>query len=118
MQLVVGPRRNPVLLRILVKSTKRAKSTVAGVVEEISVTGVPPPCGTRLALVICTINDSTSQMGASVPKATADPDGVGETDCVMVLGPAFDPHPTTRAPTKTNSPPNKNSVGLLFILSS
>ncbi len=62
-----------VLLRILVKSVKRAKSTVAGAAEVINETACPPPCGTRLAEVIVATNDSTSHMGASVPKVTTDP---------------------------------------------
>jgi hypothetical protein len=74
------------------KSTNRAKSTVAGDEEVMIGTDEPPACGTSAAEVTTTENDSTSQTGASVPKTKSDPGGalfIGE-GLWLVLP----PHPT------------------------
>jgi hypothetical protein len=100
----------------LVKSVKRAKFTVAGAAEVISETACPPPCGTRLAEVIVATNDSTSHMGASVPKVTTDPvcAGVVETELI----PPFDPHPTISATAKTTATPDITTQLILLMLPS
>jgi hypothetical protein len=77
---------------MFVKSTKLAKST--GWLGGVIVTAVPPPCGTRAAELIVTMNDSTSQLGWSVPKATSDP--VGPLVVADVPPPIPLPHPTIR----------------------
>ena len=84
----------------------------------ISGTGCPPPSGTRLALVIVAMNDSTSQVGASVPKVTTEPEGVGVGVVESEAVPPFDPHPIIIAATKTVAPPAKNRIFLLLIHSS
>jgi hypothetical protein len=101
------------VLRIFVKSTKRTKSTVAGAVEVISGTGVPLPCGTRLAELMVTTNDSTSQMGASLPNVTTDPGFAVTVESETV--PPLDPHPTVNAAAKTAAPPAKNTKFLLIM---
>jgi hypothetical protein len=60
------------------------------------------------------MNDSTSQMGASVPKVTTDPDAALAAESETV--PAFDPHPTINAAAKTTAPPAKYTIFLLRIL--
>jgi hypothetical protein len=104
------------VLRIFVKSTKRAKSTVAGAVGVISGTALPPPCGTRLAELMVAMNDSTSQMGASLPKVATDPGDVVGAESETV--PEFDPQPTINAAAKMIAPPAKNTIFLLLILPS
>jgi hypothetical protein len=80
---------------MVVKSVKRPKSTVAGVVV-MTGTGFPDPEGMRLAEVIVTTNDWTSQMGASVPKVTSDPGGSVTTGVVVDAPPPAPPQPTIR----------------------
>jgi hypothetical protein len=91
--------------RMVVKPVKRAKSTVAGAVGVISATGAPPPWGTRLAEVIVATKDSTSQTGASVPKATTEPAAGGGP--VPVPGPLRVPHPAISAAAKMMRSPEK-----------
>jgi hypothetical protein len=74
---------------MFVKSTKLAKST--GWLGGVIVTGAPPPDGVRVAELIVTMNDSTSQLGWSVPKTTSDPDGP-----LVVAGVPPPLHPTIR----------------------
>jgi hypothetical protein len=98
------------LVRMLVKSVKRAKSTVAGDVAVISGTDCPPDCGVRLAEVMVAEKDSTSQIGASVPKVTTDPSTPPRPP-----PPVPDPHPTIRAAAKTAATAGMNSLFLLLI---
>ena len=102
----------------MVKSVKRAKSTVAGAVLATSETGCPPLWGTRPAEVMVATNDSTSQMGASVPKVTTDPEGLDTGEFGSGTVPPFDPHPTVRTAAKMTATPDKNIQFLLLILSS
>jgi hypothetical protein len=76
---------------MFVKSTRLAKST--GWLGAVSVTAAPL-VGTRLAELIVTKNDCTSQLGWSVPKATSDP--VGTLAVAVVLPPPPPLHPTIR----------------------
>jgi hypothetical protein len=55
------------------KSISAAKSTVTGLDEEITETGAPPPWGVKLALVMVTSKETTSQMGESPPKIATEP---------------------------------------------
>ncbi|MGO8786209.1 MAG: hypothetical protein ACLQVL_02335 [Terriglobia bacterium] len=64
------------------------------------------------------MNDSTSQMGASVPKATTDPAGVDAGEFATVLDPLFDPHPIISAAAKRTAAHNNKSIILLRILAS
>jgi hypothetical protein len=99
------------MLRMLVKSARRAKSTVDGAALITTGTNCPPACGTRLAEVIVTRKDSTSQTGASVPKTTTDPGGVGAGG----PGPPFDPHPTISAAAKATERPGRSVTFRLLI---
>jgi hypothetical protein len=62
------------------------------------------------------MNDSTSQMGASVPKVTTVPGNAvgGEFETIWL----FDPHPTINAAAKTAAPPAKHTIFPLLILPS
>lgn len=72
------PAAKLAVLRIVAKSMSLAKSTVIGFPDARTETGVPPPWGVRLAAVIVTVKDSTSQTGASFPKITTEPRLGGE----------------------------------------
>jgi hypothetical protein len=97
---------------MVVKSTNRAKSTVAG--EEMIGTDVFPPCRTRAAVVISTENDSTLQMGASFPKTTSAPGGA-----LLVAGGGLWlvllPHPTITTIANPATSASKNTRSLLFM---
>jgi hypothetical protein len=100
---------------MLVKSTKRAKSTVAPgelISEAVVLLLVDDP---RVAEVMVTENDSTSQMGASVPNATTEPDCAGAFVSEFE-DPPFVPHPTISKAAKITAPPE--NIILLLILSS
>jgi hypothetical protein len=89
---------------MFVKSTKLAKSVCP--LGAVIVTGVPPPCGTRAAELIVTMNDCTSQLGWSVPKITSDPVGplvVGDVPPPIPL-----PHPTIRTVARPATNAGKN----------
>jgi hypothetical protein len=65
------------VLTMFVKPVKRPKSTVAGVgAESGGFADQVPLCGPRFQEVMVSRNDSTLQMGVSVPKRTTEP-GVG-----------------------------------------
>src|SRR5712692_6825844 len=59
--------------KMVEKSISLAKSTVTGWPEGSTETGVPPFCGVRVAAVIVTVNEITSQTGASLPNTTTEP---------------------------------------------
>lgn len=81
--LVYVPVGTLVKLKGTEKSIRQAKSSVTGDVEDTTETGVPPPSGVKVMPVIVTVNDTTSQAGASPVKTTAEPMVVG--CCVVVL---------------------------------
>jgi hypothetical protein len=95
---------------MVVKSTKLAKST--GWLGGVIVT-VKPPVVTRAAELIVTENDSTSQVGWSVPKTTSDPDGPVVAAGLTILVPL--PQPTIRTVARPATSAGKIIRFLLLI---
>jgi hypothetical protein len=75
--LVYVPVGTLVKLRGTVKSIRQAKSTVTGELDDTTATGEPLSCGVRVAPVMVTVKDTTSQTGVSPVKTTAEPRLVG-----------------------------------------
>lgn len=96
------------------KSIKQAKSTVTGEFDDSTETGAPPPTGVRVAPVIVTVNDTTSQTGWSPVKTTNEPVLVG---VVLVLRLAVDPPEqlsmTAKAASETISSPYSANLLLM-----
>jgi hypothetical protein len=71
--LVYVPVGTLVKLRGTVNSIRQAKSTVTGELDDTTATGEPLSCGVRVAPVMVTVKDTTSQTGVSPVKTTAEP---------------------------------------------
>jgi hypothetical protein len=68
--MVYVPVGTLVKLRGTEKSIRQAKSSVTG--DDTTETGAPPPSGVKVMLIV-TVNDTTSQAGASPVKTTVEP---------------------------------------------